>query len=260
MASYASVVAKSAVVEKSVKGLPPPCTSTLVKAEGIDESAGSRGRAWDRANGDGDDQSVAPPRRATSAKRWNKPPAPDATPPESTPESAGAIPLAIVSYGYKMNIAPTIDSYLRDRGYVFMDSAARLEKDPANLVKRGQNGLHRQTRDCVFRQEGFADTIIETINRIVTESPRKRIIAFRCRSGFHRADTSGRTCEAFANSMLDSSGNRIFNAKHFSGSTRSRRREVHTMFADIDHWIGKPFMEVAMVEPEDDRFYGYSGR
>ena len=136
MASYATVAAKS------TKGAPPPCTSRLDrvghearvpkvnKAEVIDESAGNRGRDGDRAGGDGDDQLVVPQRRSTSARRWNKPPAPDASPPESTPESAGPMPLAIVSYGYEMHIAQTIDSYLQHRGNVFIDVAKLLKRIP----------------------------------------------------------------------------------------------------------------------------------
>jgi len=159
--------------------------------------------------------------------------------------------------------------------YWYVDIAAKCP-DPVGTenVPHETNGLNAMVQRAVFSQPQFYALVAKFLNDFsnyaldlrtahaqgTDHRPLRLICSGECRSGFHRADTWGRTSEALLNSLIDADGVRIANCKHFSMSEcTGHRSRKSTGEAALD-WLAAPWLAspCPLALPSPDR-YGFEG-
>ena len=185
------------------------------------------------------------------------------------------INVALISSGFKLHTAKMIHSMVMDNGadhsFWYIDIAAKCP-DPVvtENVPHATNGKNAQVQRAVFAQPQFYNFIMKFLNDFANYAVGRRapdenrplmlIASGECRSGFHRADTWGRTTEALLNALVDPNGCRIANAKHFSMSECTGSKSRETTAQSALGWVAAPWLATkwSLAVSASDR-YGFEG-
>ena len=102
-----------------------------------------------------------------------------------------------------------------NENWSFFDLREMLD-DPLDdaQVFPGVDGTDPTTIQAVYSQKQFGVHIVETIDKL-RDGTIGPLVDVECKSGFHRADTFGRTLQATCNAILDGKGERMFNVQIF---------------------------------------------
>ena len=120
------------------------------------------------------------------------------------------------------NEADTFAGYLEENDmnadeWLYLDLTMILKKDPSSKVGYKQDGREPQTIRCIFGQVGFVDLINMLQDHTLGCNEWNMVFnkfLLYCRTGWHRADVTGRTFEQVLNATESERG-REFNACHF---------------------------------------------
>jgi hypothetical protein len=139
-------------------------------------------------------------------------------------------------------------AWRNQREFEVTDLRLVLHRDP----KKGGIGHHEgadsfQTRKAVIRQENFGDMVVDWLARITASQPKRipKKTLDHCQSGWHRAMVAGCMKKAWANQLVDSHGNRLFNCQHFSAVQCYGKGDKDAMWDSADDW-GSPDWPVTM--------------
>ena len=167
-------------------------------------------------------------------------------------------PIAVVTYGVSTQqkvASQCMDDIMADHGDWDSTDLRSLLTDPTSdaQIKFGEDGSHPATVQQVYSQDEFANVILPIAHEIAC-GVRGAKIAINCHSGMHRADTSGRTLVAVLNAMVDSAGDRMFNAMHFPLVGISKRPAVESAIESACEWVGAPWTVVNDAKDFESRY------
>lgn len=130
-----------------------------------------------------------------------------------------SIAVAIVTFGYETDEGKAAMKLLdkHDIPYESVVDLRQVLRDPkTERVKFQVDGSHEWTQRAVYVQSNWPEVITESVKEI-DERAGWNIGCVNlacCRTGFHRADTYGRTIKACMN-RIELNGTRVFNVQHF---------------------------------------------
>ena len=115
-----------------------------------------------------------------------------------------------------------------------------LLRDPekAEIVSPGVDGTDQTTILAIYGEPKFPDVMIQCTKDIKNQYPDLRLIIGKCRSGFHRNDTSCRTMECVTNNLRHEDG--PMNAKYFPTINCRGRRDIDNQMRAFEDWLEKP--------------------
>ena len=138
--------------------------------------------------------------------------------------------------------------------FSIIDVRKRIHKDPSTSIGHHENGRFLQTQKIVMSQTGLYEVIYEAYELSCID---RGHVGFKCREGFHRADTCGRLMEEFCNSIKREDGTRVFNAKHFSFSEAYGRKGVENLMYQVHEWVDDPWVRMPSSDVRSRDVYGY---
>ena len=169
--------------------------------------------------------------------------------------------LAVITYGSNRKnwLVGSIDECLTDMAGAigatscdFIDLRKVLDNPADDIsVKRGCDATDSATVLKVYSQIEFADTIITKLQLVMDKADLLVMVAC-CNSGFHRADTYGRTLMSCLNAITDTNG-RLFNVMHFPLIRARSPRDIGGQIKAAMDWVEGPWREQETVT-EDMRF------
>lgn len=177
----------------------------------------------------------------------------------SRPPSAEVMPgfepetIVIVSFGIETDSGKNFMDAVKDQGFTIVDARKWLHRDPSVHVQYGENGTNPTTQRAVFAQDNFKQLMEELIDAVWSSGK----IGVHCRKGVHRSDVAGRMLEDIANRIVDKTGRRIFNAKHFALSSVPFRMGPQ-LLEDARQWYKDPWALMPLVPSTQTTWYGYS--
>jgi hypothetical protein len=156
--------------------------------------------------------------------------------------------VAIVTYGHKQERdghlpieATLVETFGGDA--IMWKDLRRVLPNPAKKMKVSsefrRDGSFASTIQKVFSQREFADVVCDDISTF-TQYPDLNVVAYSCASGFHRADSCGRTCKSLLNSMVGSNNEKLFNAEHFPLCHADNLEHVRDVVRKMQEWIDCP--------------------
>ena len=154
-----------------------------------------------------------------------------------------AWPIAIITCGLDdiYDIMTAIEQADFQNRCIHVDFRDHLRREPAGDIgidfTGRENGTELNTIRAVYCQDGFARTMSWIIDQLIENvSP---IVVLRCSSGYHRADTCGRTLVAACNSILV--GDRhMFKAKLYSHTELDEADPVSLLVVSAVGFISYP--------------------
>lgn len=156
------------------------------------------------------------------------------------------IPVAVVGFGKKHDTVTGAWLAKMQENVHLVDLRDRLPEQSQDRVLHGQDASHTKTQIAVYSQSGFADVIMESIEESVGRAMITRtgfIVAGKCNTACHRADTFRQTLRDCLNSV-HCGDVKVFNAQYFSLHEAGSSSEQKYVLEQAVLWSTRPWTTI----------------
>ena len=148
--------------------------------------------------------------------------------------------IVVITFGKENKLSRDIRRLMHtpDELWYHVDLQHELD-DPlrSNQVYHGEDSRHHETIAAVHAQPKFPRFICELVKKVDCKEIETDLYAFNCRTGAHRADTTGAVFTATLNSLMNGDGTRRFNVCHLPLHRVTNKAVLDDRFEQAREWV-----------------------